>query len=127
VLLARRAGPGAKRPGAEYVACEPCSSSGLGGVRYLPDLGAAAAVPAERKARLRADLGLMLGNCDGARAKDDRGFNGVDASAARDFAAALALGEELDWAELEAMLRKYRGTQLGPLDREDEDRKAPAA
>jgi hypothetical protein len=69
-----------------------------------------------QRAAIRRDLFLLLGECDGANARDDVGFNGRDAPTARRYAANLRSNTKIDWVSLASMLRKYRKTQLGGHD-----------
>jgi len=71
--------------------------------------------PAQRGA-IKRDLQILLGECDGARARDDVGFNGRDAPTARRYASDLRKGIKIDWVSLASMLKKYRNTQLGGHD-----------
>lgn len=109
VFFVRKDGP---RKGFSFIKCRGCEPNDgrFYWVRCLT------AYTDEQKRAIERDLRILLGECDGACARDDVGFNGTDAGPARRFADDLNNGLEIDWNKLASMLRKYRRTQLGGHD-----------
>lgn len=68
----------------------------------------------ERKELIRSAFAQMIGSCDGARTKDDVGFNKPDAAIAHwVFRIGLQEDDDLAFRLLERILSRYQHTQLG--------------
>lgn len=109
VLRVRKEG---HRKGWGFIKCKDCDP--WNPVFYWVDV--IERLPQAQRDAIWRDLLVLLGECDGAKARDDVGFNGHDAPIARRYASDVRKNVKIDWVSLGKMLRKYRNTQLGGHD-----------